>query len=130
MGGGWVYLYSFICLSAGVVEWQPYYFAITLLRHAPPKVASVLVLFVIFVGLFLVRCIGKSSSCNRLSLAALVAYSLWLFILLCCIESTVNELEVVDCTLESTFHNSSYLFWVTELTFLFRKETNCFFKLL
>ena len=43
---------------------------------------------------------------------------LWLFILLCWIESTVNELEVVDCTLELTFHSSSDLLSVTELTFL------------
>ena len=28
--GGWLYLYSFICLSAGVVEWQPYCFVIIL----------------------------------------------------------------------------------------------------
>ena len=47
-GGGWVYLYSFICLSAGAVEC----FATTLLHHAPPKVTSVLVLFVTFEGLF------------------------------------------------------------------------------
>ena len=39
---------------------------------------------------------------------------LWLFILLCCIEDTVNELEVVDCTLELTFHSFSDLFSVTE----------------
>ena len=40
----WVgeYLYSFICLSAGVVEWQPYCFII-LLHHAPVKVTLVLV---------------------------------------------------------------------------------------
>ena len=51
-GGGWVYLYSFICLSAGVLEWESSCFATTLLHHAPPKVTSVLVLFVIFGGLF------------------------------------------------------------------------------
>ena len=50
---GWLYLYSFICLSAGVVEWQPYCFVI-LLHHAPLEVASVLVLFVTFGGFFLV----------------------------------------------------------------------------
>ena len=53
-GGGWLYLYSFIYLSAGVVEWQPYCFVIILLHHAPLKMASVLVLFVIFEGFFLV----------------------------------------------------------------------------
>ena len=52
--GGWLYLYSFICLSAGVVERQSYCFVIILLHHAPPRVASVLVLFVIFGGLLLV----------------------------------------------------------------------------
>ena len=51
-GGGWRYLYSFICLSAGAVEWEPSCFATTLLRHAPPRVTLVLVLFVIFGGLF------------------------------------------------------------------------------
>ena len=50
--GGWVYLYSFICSSAGAVEWESSCFATTLLHHAPPKVTLVLVLFVIFGGLF------------------------------------------------------------------------------
>ena len=43
---------------------------------------------------------------------------IWHFILLCCIEDTVTELEVVDCTLELVFHSSSDLFSVNELTFL------------
>ena len=43
---------------------------------------------------------------------------LWLFTLLCCIEDTVNELEVIDCTLELTFHISSVLFSVIKLIFL------------
>ena len=51
-GGGCGYFYSFICLSAGAVEWESFCFATTLLHHAPPKVTSVLVLFVIFGGLF------------------------------------------------------------------------------
>ena len=51
-GGGWLYLYSFICLSAGAVEWESSCFVTTLLHHAHPKVTSVLVLFVIFRGLF------------------------------------------------------------------------------
>ena len=42
---------------------------------------------------------------------------LWLFILLCFIEGTVNELEVGDCTFELTFKSSSDLFSVTELTY-------------
>ena len=44
---------SFICLSAGAIEWQPCFFATILLLYAPPKVTSVLVLFVIFGGLFI-----------------------------------------------------------------------------
>ena len=51
-GGGWMYLYLFICLSAGEVEWESSCFATTLLFYASPKVTSVLVLFVIFGGLF------------------------------------------------------------------------------
>ena len=48
--GGLVHLFVYgICLSAGVIEWQPYCFFI-LFHHTPPKVASVLVLFVIFGG--------------------------------------------------------------------------------
>ena len=43
---------SFICLSAGVVEWQLYCFVIILLHYAPSKMTSVLMLFVIFRGLF------------------------------------------------------------------------------
>ena len=42
---------------------------------------------------------------------------LWLFSLLYCIEGTANDLEVLDFTLELTFHSSSDLFSVTELTF-------------
>ena len=44
---------SFICLSAGAIEWQPCFFATILLLYASPKVTSVLVLFVMFVGLFI-----------------------------------------------------------------------------
>ena len=51
-GGGWMHLYLFICLSAGAVEWESSCFATTLLHHASLKVTSVLVLFVIFGGLF------------------------------------------------------------------------------
>ena len=47
-GGGWMYLYSFICLSAIAVDWKFTCFATTLLHHAPRKVTSVIVLFVIF----------------------------------------------------------------------------------
>ena len=43
-GGGWEYLCSFICLSAGVVERQSYCFVITVLLHAHSKGASVPVL--------------------------------------------------------------------------------------
>ena len=50
--GGWMYLYEFSCLFAGAVEGESPCFATTLLHHAPPKVTSVLVLFVIFGGLF------------------------------------------------------------------------------
>ena len=45
-----MYHYSIICLSAGAVESSC--FATTLLHHAPPKVTSVQVLFVIFGGSF------------------------------------------------------------------------------
>ena len=51
-GGGWKYLYSFICLSARAVECESSCFATTLLHHAPLKVTSVQCLFVIFGGLF------------------------------------------------------------------------------
>ena len=39
---------SFICLSAGAIEWQPCFFATILLLYASPKETSVLVLLVIF----------------------------------------------------------------------------------
>ena len=42
----------FICLSAGAVACESSCFAITLLHHTPLKVTSVLVLFVIFGGVF------------------------------------------------------------------------------
>ena len=50
---------------------------------------------------------------NTLPLATLVAYPKALII-----EGTVNELEVVDSTLELSFHSSSVLFSVTEFIFL------------
>ena len=40
-------IYSFICLSAGGIEWQPSCSATILLFYAPPKRISVLVRFVI-----------------------------------------------------------------------------------
>ena len=43
---------SFIRLSAGEIEWQPYCFAIILLLYVPPNI-SVLLVFVMFTGLFL-----------------------------------------------------------------------------
>ena len=42
----------FIYISAEVVKGQPYHLVIILLHHAPPNLASVLVLFVIFGGHF------------------------------------------------------------------------------
>ena len=81
-GGGWMYLYSFICLSVRVIEWQPSCFVVILLHHAPSKGASVLVLFVIFEGLFLVVwyvgwpklafscCLGGLSYCSSFYFAA------------------------------------------------------------
>ena len=47
---------------------------------------------------------------NMLPLAALVAYPMALHSV-CCIEGTVNEVEVVDCALELTFRSSSDLFF-------------------
>ena len=44
---------SFIYLSAGAIKWQLCFFATILLLYVPPKVTSVLVLFVIFGGLFI-----------------------------------------------------------------------------
>ena len=52
--GGWmhhIFIYG-ICLSAGAVEWRTYCFA-TVLLHSAPKITSVLVLFVMFSGLFI-----------------------------------------------------------------------------
>ena len=45
-------LYSTICLSSGVIAWESSCFAATVLHHAPLKVTSVLLLFVIFGSLF------------------------------------------------------------------------------
>ena len=47
-----MYLYSFICLSAGAVVCESSCFATTLMHHAPLKVTSVAALFVIFESLF------------------------------------------------------------------------------
>ena len=52
--------YSFICLYAGAVNWQPSCSASILLHYAHVEATSVLVLFVIFGGLFIVDCyIGR-----------------------------------------------------------------------
>ena len=55
-------------------------------------------------------------------------HALSLFIRLCCIENTVNELEVVDCALELTFHRYSDIF-SQSLTWPFwlREKSSCFF---
>ena len=50
------YHISLICLSIGAVEYQSYCFATNLLHYASLKVTSVLVLFVFFIGIFLVYC--------------------------------------------------------------------------
>ena len=68
VGEGWGTISSFICLSAGAIEWQPFFFATILLLYAPPKVISVLVLFVIFGGWFC------SLLLHRASLATSVVY--------------------------------------------------------
>ena len=52
IGGGWVYLYSFACLSAETVEWESSCFATTLLHYAPTKVTSALMIFFICGCLF------------------------------------------------------------------------------
>ena len=77
-----VYLYSLICLSDGVVALHSYCFII-LLHHAPPKVASVLVLFVIFGGHFSISLYRQA---QREFLLLLWWAVLQLFNLLCCIE--------------------------------------------
>ena len=115
-GDGWVCLYSFsymfICRSSRMTALR---FAIILLHHAPPKGASVLVLFVIFGGSC--QCIGL-----QVGLIGFLLPLWWpvllLFILLGCIEGKVNESEVIDYTLGLSFHSFSDLFSVTELTFL------------
>ena len=55
VGGGWVQptISSYNCLSAGAIEWQPCFFATIVLVYAPPKLTSMLRLFVIFGGLFI-----------------------------------------------------------------------------
>ena len=52
MGGSCVYHFSFICLSAGAIEWEPCFFVTILLLYVLRNVASVLVLFIIFEILF------------------------------------------------------------------------------
>ena len=47
-----MYLYDFICLSVGALEWESSRLSTTLLHHVPLNVTSVLVLFIIFGGLF------------------------------------------------------------------------------
>ena len=49
--GGWI-IYSFICLSAGALEWQLGCFTTILQLYAPPKMRLVLALFIIFGGSF------------------------------------------------------------------------------
>ena len=92
-GGGWVYLYSFICLSAGAVKCVSSCFATTLLHHAPPKVTSVLVLFslwsFILIGWYLV-------GLYKLRFATSVVFPI-APISICCVMFTAKDSEVVDC---------------------------------
>ena len=71
VGGGWLYLCSFICLSAGVVEWYLLlcYYSIATCTFKGGISASAIC---IFGGLFLG--FNKQVGLNRLHLAAMVAY--------------------------------------------------------
>ena len=91
------------------IEWQPSFFATILLLYTPPKVTSVLVLFVIFGGLFIYCYIGRPSWA---SLATSVAYRVAFISLysLCCNMLTANDSEVVDWGLEHTLLLHSIFF--------------------
>ena len=47
----------------------------------------------------------------------MVAYPV-ILILLCCIDGTINKLEIVGCTLKLSFHRYFNLYLVTEFTIL------------
>ena len=55
---------------------------------------------------------------NRSKIGIFILYRI-LLILICCIECTLNELVGAHCVLELTFNNSSDLFSITKLTFIF-----------
>ena len=101
MKRGQVYHYSFICLSAGTIDWQPCCFASILLLCAPPKVVSVLVLFVVFRGSF--QFIIIQVGLHRLLLLLQWPFLQPLFLCsLCCNMLSANDSEVVDWGQEHT----------------------------
>ena len=105
----------FIHLFAGAVEWEASCFATTLLHPAPPKVTSVLVLFVIFGGLF--SFIGVYVYLHKLHLLAISVVFPIALPLICCVMFTVNDFEVVDCGHELTLLLSLFSFRSTWMSF-------------
>ena len=96
----------FICWRNRVSSiWMSSGFATTLLHHAPPKVTSVLVLFVIFGGLF-DWCIGTPSYALSFHFCGF-SYSSHL---ICCVVFTAYDSEVVECGHELTLLLSSFSF--------------------
>ena len=85
-------------LPAGTVKWHTDFFATILLHYAPPKAISVLEVFVLFGGLFLVdRYIGRPSS-NSLAISVAFPIAVSSLFSLCCVMVVViaNDSEVVD----------------------------------
>ena len=89
-------IFSFIC-SYGTVE----SLSLLALHHASTQVTSVLVLFIIFGGLF--QFAGIHVGFHKPHLAISVVFAIAL-IFICCVLFTVKGSEVVDCGHEYTFH--------------------------
>ena len=109
-------IYSFICLSAGAIEWQPCCFDTILLLYAPPKVISVLVLFITFGGSF--QFISIQVGLHRLLLPLQRSFlqSSLLSALFFCNMLSANDLEVVDCGMRILSYYFRYCFRSLRIT--------------
>ena len=111
MGGGWLHLCSFVCWSSRIIALLLCYYCIATCTFKGGISANAICHLWRFVLGF-----SKLVGLNRLPFAAMVAYPVALHSAL--LHRGYSQRIGGDCTLERTFHGSSDLFSVTELTFM------------
>ena len=123
VGGEWLivaffFTFSYVYISAGVVEWQSHCFATILLHYAHLEVTSVLVLRITTWGLFYL--LGMQVSLCKFLVAISfggMSYNHMFYFA----ASWVSRVAV--CTLQLTFHNYSFYFGLNCPIWLLRIQT-------